>query len=290
MKDFWDKVSSVSTFLSSVIIALVGLVFTHSYNERQALRDQVVKEQQLRLAQVELVQKFTPQLTGSATDKKLAIIAIASLGNTELATNLAALDRSEGSREALEAIATAGKTEAERNLAAEALQNFIEYAPMISQIRGGSQSGRKALDAAIQELKAGSYEEGGDNRGPRIGEYLAVVGLREGLPWSAAFVSWCFSQIPEGAPFKPSGGFQAILEQFQAKKWLHTADTGYIPQPGDVMFIMSETGPGARAKHGGIVLRYENGRVHVIEGNVKQMLVALPRQMSSRLAFGHVPD
>jgi hypothetical protein len=58
-----------------------------------------------------------PQLTGSESEKRIAIIAISSLGNTELATKIAALDRSEGSKKALEAIARNGATEEDRDLA-----------------------------------------------------------------------------------------------------------------------------------------------------------------------------
>jgi hypothetical protein len=46
-KDFWDKLGSVSTFLSSVVIGIVGLWFTNSYNDRQAVRDARLQEQEL---------------------------------------------------------------------------------------------------------------------------------------------------------------------------------------------------------------------------------------------------
>jgi hypothetical protein len=97
-KDRWDKFAALSTFLSTFVIALVGLFFTHIYNERQADRDHAVKQRENRIREVELVQKFMPQLTGTESEKRIAIIAISSLGNTELATKIAALDRSEGSK------------------------------------------------------------------------------------------------------------------------------------------------------------------------------------------------
>ena len=37
-KDPWDKFAAVSTFVSSVIIALIGLYFTHSYNQAESAR------------------------------------------------------------------------------------------------------------------------------------------------------------------------------------------------------------------------------------------------------------
>ena len=125
-KDFWDKFSASSTFLSGVIVALVGLYFTSSFNSQQATRDQILKNQQIRLAQVELVQKFVPQLIGTDQERKLAIIAISSLGNSELATQLAVLDPSKGSTAALKALATSG-TDEEKNRAQRALETVNRW-------------------------------------------------------------------------------------------------------------------------------------------------------------------
>lgn len=36
----------------------------------------------------------------------------------------------------------------------------------------------------------GMCEQGGNNRGKRVGEYLSVTGLGEGYAWCAAFVCW----------------------------------------------------------------------------------------------------
>lgn len=291
-KDFWDKFSAASTFISGVIVALVGLYFTNSYNSQQAARDEILKAQQLRLAQVELVQKFIPQLNGSDREKKLAIIAISSLGNSELATKLAVLDQSEGAKAALESLAASGSEE-EKNLAQRALANFKEFESHISNIQGGSKVGRAALDKAIQDLKSGVWEEGGANRGARVQKYLSALGFPEGTPWSAAFVSWCFSQVQTPPPFKPSGSWGVIEEEFRAKGWLHDSSS-YIPQPGDVMFI---TWPNTNARHGGIVFRFENGVVEAIEGNVSDrpgevgfMVAARSRQLIPSMTFGHIPD
>ena len=48
-KDAWDKFSAISTFLSGVLIAIIGLYFTHTYNERQSQRDAALKEQQIQV-------------------------------------------------------------------------------------------------------------------------------------------------------------------------------------------------------------------------------------------------
>ena len=140
-KDFWDKFSASSTFLSGVIVALVGLYFTSSFNSQQATRDQILKNQQIRLAQVELVQKFVPQLIGTDKERKLAIIAISSLDNPKLATQLAVLDPSEGSTAALKALATSG-TDEERNRAQRALKR-VNSAPVLFE---GAVDGSAAAD------------------------------------------------------------------------------------------------------------------------------------------------
>jgi hypothetical protein len=280
--------------LSSFVIALVGLFFTYSYNERQADRDHAAKLRENRIREVELVQKFIPQLTGSESEKRIAIIAISSLGNTELATKIAALDRSEGSKKALEAIARRGATEGDRNLAQMALQNFQSYAPLIPKIHGGSRVGRKALDIALGELKKGSYEEGGANMGPQVKKYLESVGLHEGLPWSAAFISWCFAQALDPPPFTPSAAWITIWKEFEKKGWLRDPDSGYTPQSGDIVFFER---PGRGIHHGGIVMLQESGVVYVIEGNViapggrsGEIALARPHKISKTMSFGHVPD
>jgi hypothetical protein len=289
-KDFWDKFSATSTFLSGVIVALVGLYFTNNYNAQQAARDEILKAQQLRLAQVELIHKFIPQLNGTEKEKKLAIIAISSLGNAELATKLAVLDQSEGAKSALESLAKSGNSE-EKDLAQQALENFKQFESHLSNIQGEGKIGRAVLEKVAQDLKSGVWEEGGNNKGDRIKKFLSSIGLPEGTPWSAAFVSWYFSQVKTPPPFKPSGSWVVIEAEFKEKGWL-LENSDYGPQPGDVMFMNIQN-----HHHGGIVLRYENGKVEVIEGNVSNgqgtrgaIAAVKVRQQQPNMTFGRVPD
>jgi len=299
-KDFWDKFSSASTFISGVIVALVGLYFTNSYNAQQAARDEILKTQQLRLAEVEVVQKFIPQLNGTDKEKKLALIAISSLGNAELATKIAVLDQSEGAKAALQSLSESGSPE-EKRYAQRALENFKQYESSLSNLQGGSKVGRAALDKAIQELKSGVWEESDTNKGVRMHKYLTSIGLPEKSPWSAAFVSWCFAEGQNPPPFKPSGAWFRIREEFKSKGWLHES-SGYVPQPGDILFIIREN---TISGHGGIVFRYENGTVETIEGNVVEtiggtapdqqsqdvrMVRAMTRKIAPNMFFGHIPD
>ncbi|MFA6094311.1 MAG: CHAP domain-containing protein [Candidatus Paceibacterota bacterium] len=289
-KDFWDKFSAASTFLSGVIVALVGLYFTNNYNVQQASRDESSKSQQLRLAQVELIHKFIPQLNGTEKEKKLAIIAISSLGNAELATKIAVLDQSNGAKSALESLAKSGNSE-EKNLAQQALENFEQFKSHLSNVQGGGKIGRAVIEKVAQDLKSGVWEEGGSNKGELINKFLSNIGLPEGTPWSAAFVSWYFSQVKNPPPFKPSGSWAAIEAEFKQKGWL-LENSDHSPQPGDIMFITNQ-----KSHHGGIVLRYENGQVEVIEGNVSigqgsegKMAAVKIRQLQPNMSFGHVPD
>lgn len=47
----------------------------------------------------------------------------------------------------------------------------------------------------VAQSQIGVYEQGGNNKGPEIVNYLKEVGLEEGNPWCAAFVIWCIHQV-----------------------------------------------------------------------------------------------
>jgi CHAP domain-containing protein len=52
-----------------------------------------------------------------------------------------------------------------------------------------------AVEIAVSQL--GVHEEGGNNRGPKVDEFLASVGLDPGFAWCASFVYWCFRQAAQ---------------------------------------------------------------------------------------------
>ena len=79
-KDIWDKLSTLLPFVSGILITSVGLYFTVSYN-RQADR----------LAQLQTLEKFIPQLTGSAENKKIARQMISMLGTPQMVAAVAAV-------------------------------------------------------------------------------------------------------------------------------------------------------------------------------------------------------
>jgi hypothetical protein len=46
----------------------------------------------------------------------------------------------------------------------------------------------------IAGREVGVHEVGGQNRGPRVEQYLAAVGVGPGSSWCVAFIYWCFAQ------------------------------------------------------------------------------------------------
>jgi hypothetical protein len=132
-KDFWDKLSSSA----SVLVALAGFAFTWVYNQQQNKKEAMAREQQLQIQRVQIVEKFMPHLNSKDENvKKTAVIAISSLGDVKLATELAQLFPSSGSIGALEAIADKSTDTLSKTLAETAIANIFEkYARKVVRIR-----------------------------------------------------------------------------------------------------------------------------------------------------------
>jgi S1-C subfamily serine protease len=157
-KDVWDKLSalaSVATIVSSLTIGLVGGWFTYSYNKRQmeqaalqASRDNALKEQQNRVAELDTIQKMVPYLTKDEDSKCVALLAINTLASPQVATQMATLYQGKGAVCALQKIAIVGDQQAKQQ-AVSALSNIA-----------GSTSADKsealgALTAIFENYKAG---------------------------------------------------------------------------------------------------------------------------------------
>jgi tetratricopeptide (TPR) repeat protein len=101
-KDRWDKLAILSTFLSSIVIAAIGIYFTSAY-----------KAQEVRVSEAQVIEKLVPHLSGTSENaKKGALLAAATLGNNEMAARLGALYASPGTIEALEILFRKAKGEA----------------------------------------------------------------------------------------------------------------------------------------------------------------------------------
>ena len=172
----------------------------------------------------------------------------------------------------------------------------IDYAQLPLPKLGGSKIGRAALAAAIDELKAGACELGGNNSGPWVKKYLTPAGLDEGNSWCASFVSWCYLQacgvaIPK-MPFEYCPGARQLLSEFRDKGWAQNPQSGYQPTPGDIVVWWRVQLSGWQG-HVGLVHQLKDGMLYTIEGNrssrVQGFSYVLSR-MDKLLGFGHVPD
>ncbi len=161
---------------------------------------------------------------------------------------------------------------------------------------GGSARGRLALATALKERDAGARELGKNNSGEFVSKYLHPNG-KPPLPWCAGFVSWCYSQHPQGCPYNYSLGARDILNQFTRRGWRIDPRKGQMPEPGDIVVWTRNVPNNPHAGHIGMVVELsEGGILYVIEGNkgpypapVKVFDYVYSR-MNNLLGFGRVPD
>lgn len=98
------------------------------------------------------------------------------------------------------------------------------------------------------------------NRGPKIKEYLNIVGLGEGYAWCAGFVCWCVAKTAQAANVVVKLQFSAgVLAMWNKNKELRVAD----PLPGDIFIMKFSNGLG----HTGIVTGVTSTEINTIEGN-----------------------
>lgn len=106
---------------------------------------------------------------------------------------------------------------------------------------------RRAVVARAQSALGVSEDPPGSNRGVRVDEWLQRCHVSTGLPWCAAFASWCLDTVA-------IAGAQALGAHFPA------VDS---PLPGDVMWFATGAGKG----HCGVVVGLGSHEVMSIEGN-----------------------
>lgn len=126
----------------------------------------------------------------------------------------------------------------------------------------------EALKAAVSQL--GVMEDPpGSNKGPKVNQYLASVGLEPGLYWCAAFVYWCFdtasAKLNRANPLVKTGHVMSHWNKTTGKRILaaDAADNPSLVKPGHI-FILNT---GGSAGHTGLVEKIEGGFIHSIEGN-----------------------
>ena len=120
---------------------------------------------------------------------------------------------------------------------------------------------REALvQTAIGEI--GVSEEGGNNRGKRIGQYLALTGLGQGHPWCAAFTKFVYEENTI-----PTPGATAWSPSWFPKSrtyWSRGNDPATI-QKADI-FGLHYANLG-RIGHVGIIEKVDDKWLYTIEGN-----------------------
>lgn len=113
-KDNWDKITAVAPIISGMLIFMMGGFFTYAYNQ-----------QQLRLQEIQTIEKFIPHLMGNEQSKKAAILAMSQLTNPELAGKFAGIFASTGTVSALQSMVENGNAH-ERGIATKALSDALE--------------------------------------------------------------------------------------------------------------------------------------------------------------------
>ena len=122
---------------------------------------------------------------------------------------------------------------------------------------------------ALALREVGVHEQGGNNRGPRVEEYLRAVGLGPGNPWCAAFVCWCLKQAGvKGGPC--SGDTWAIEAWGKNHGCLHndTLHRPEAPKRGDI-FLLLDPDNDFHPQHTGIVKAVNSDGLtfDTVEGN-----------------------
>ncbi len=75
-KDFWDRFSTISVFLSTVVIAGLGSYFTYSYNKQQGAQEHQTQVYQTKILEMQTVERFIPHLTSDEKTKEIALLAL----------------------------------------------------------------------------------------------------------------------------------------------------------------------------------------------------------------------
>src|SRR5262249_18347500 len=159
----WDKLAAIAPIISGICVFAIGGYFTYVYNQ-----------QQLRLQEVQTIEKFLPRLAGDEQSKRAAILAISSLTNTELASRMAAIYASTGTASALQSIAQSGNAR-DKSIASLALNETLEkIADNQSKLKDIEQDLKTALSE--QEKDAGAHGEDLTYNLTRLADFYALKG------------------------------------------------------------------------------------------------------------------
>ena len=118
--------------------------------------------------------------------------------------------------------------------------------------------------------------------------YWSWYGFDSRVEWCACFVSWCANEcgyIEAGIIPRFAGCQSQGIPWFNAVDLWQDSGSGYIPNPGDIIFFDWE-GDG-ESDHVGIVEYVEDDRVHTIEGNSSDSCRRRSYSINSSVIIGY---
>lgn len=119
-------------------------------------------------------------------------------------------------------------------------------------------SGKDSSSVSSSNIVAFALDELGNRGGEK---FWSWYGYSQRVEWCATFVSWCGNQ--SGSEFEKFAYCPTGINLFRSKgKWL---TAGQRPESGYVIFFDWESD--GISDHVGLVINYENGVVHTVEGN-----------------------
>ena len=132
VKDQWDKFSVISGFFSGIVIAIIGIVFTVNFSEKQtniAERQTELAEQQIQVAQIQALEAFIPYLNDKNSEmRKFAAQRIADVAGADYATELEKIVQTEELKEVAEVARAKGLGVGQYQLPASRLANITSTA------------------------------------------------------------------------------------------------------------------------------------------------------------------
>lgn len=156
--------------------------------------------------------------------------------------------------------------------------------PEIAIVRPEPRRDRKSQFMATA-LEIALAEEGirevpiNSNRGPRVEEYLASVGLDGGYSWCAAFAYWCIREAAERAnrrevPFIKTAWTPSIWTWAKKQEsFVHpdeVIDSKKQVDPGSLFLLRGTVNGTARVKHVGFVVSADGPMINTVEGNTNK--------------------
>lgn len=132
-----------------------------------------------------------------------------------------------------------------------------------TSLTSGSSSAARLVQIAQAELDESNTSKYGGEK------YWRYMGFNSYVYWCASFVSWCANTAGIDISVIPhSAAVDTFYNYYTTSGGFHTINSGYIPQPGDL--IIWKRGQNVKGwSHIGIVERYDSatGKLYTIEGN-----------------------